>query len=125
MGISSVETMKLRVYLGVASIDALVDSGSTHSLISVATAGRLHFLPIHRLGLQVTVANGDMVRSTDICKDVRFCIDEEFVMGFFVIPLAGYEMVLGVQWLRTLGPILWDFTNACMSCWRDDHCAVW
>jgi hypothetical protein len=83
-GISSVETMKLRVCLGATSVDALVDSGSTHS-ISVATASRLHLLPIHRPGLQVTVANGDMVPSTDVCKDVRFCIDkEEFVMDFFV-----------------------------------------
>jgi hypothetical protein len=126
-GISSVETMKLRVCLGAASVDALVDSGSTHSFISVATAGRLHLLPIHRPGLlQVTVANGDRVLSTGVCKDVRFCIDkEEFVMDFFIIPLAGYEMVLGVHWLRTLGPILWDFTNACMSCWWDDHRTVW
>jgi hypothetical protein len=42
-----------------------------------------------------------------------------------VIPLAGYEMVLGVHWLRTLGPILWDFTHARMSCWPDDHRVVW
>jgi hypothetical protein len=46
-------------------------------------------------------------------------------LDFFIIPLAGYEMVLGVQWLRTLGPILWDFGRAQMSCWRDDHRVVW
>jgi hypothetical protein len=33
-------------------------------------------------------------------------------MDFFVILLVGYEMVINIQWLRTLGPILWDFTNA-------------
>jgi hypothetical protein len=43
----------------------------------------------------------------------------------FVIPLEGYDMVLGVQWLRTLKPILWDFAHARMSCWRDDHRIVW
>jgi hypothetical protein len=47
------------------------------------------------------------------------------VLDFFVIPLADYDMVLGVHWLRTLGLILWDFTKARMSCWRDDHCVVW
>jgi hypothetical protein len=46
-------------------------------------------------------------------------------MDLFVIPLDGHEMVLGVQWLRTLGPILWDFNRAHMSCWRDDHCVEW
>jgi hypothetical protein len=54
-----------------------------------------------------------------------FINNEEFVLDFFVIPLVGYEMVLGVHWLRTLGPILWDFGRAQMSYWRDDHRVVW
>ena len=28
---------------------------------------------------------------------------------FMVIPLGGHDIVLGVQWLSTLGPITWDF----------------
>jgi len=26
-----------------------------------------------------------------------------------IVPLGSSEMILGVQWLSTLGPILWDF----------------
>jgi hypothetical protein len=66
------------------------------------------------------------VASDGVCKDVRFIIDtEEFIMYFYVIPLAGFDMVLGVHWLRTLGPILWDFANDRMSCWQDDHPVIW
>jgi hypothetical protein len=66
------------------------------------------------------------VASTGVCPNFKFFIDsEEFVLDLFVIPLADYEMVLGVQWLRTLGPILWDFTRARMRCWRDDHRVEW
>jgi hypothetical protein len=54
-----------------------------------------------------------------------FINSKEFVIDLFVIPLEGYDMVLGVQWLRTLKPILWDFAHARMSCWRDDHRIVW
>jgi hypothetical protein len=105
---------------------ALVDSGSTHSFISTEAACRLHHEPLFRLRLQVTVANGDRVASAGICPNIKFFIDSgEFVLDLFVIPLAGYEMVLGVQWLRTLGPILWDFSRARMSCWRDDHRVEW
>jgi hypothetical protein len=39
--------------------------------------------------------------------------------------LAGYEMVLGCQWLRTLGPVLWDFATQAMSFWRLDHPVQW
>lgn len=32
-----------------------------------------------------------------------------FQVDVMVIPLGGCDMVLGVQWLETLGPITWDF----------------
>jgi hypothetical protein len=43
----------------------------------------------------------------------------------FVILLDGFDMVLGVQWVRSLGPILWDFDRCRMSCWRVDHRVLW
>jgi hypothetical protein len=45
------------------------------------------------------VANRDKIASTGICKDVKFNIaGEEFILDIFVIPLVGYEMVLGIHW---------------------------
>jgi hypothetical protein len=118
--------MKLRVTIASAPITALVDSGSTHSFISTEAACRLHLEPLFRPKLQVTVTNGDRVVSAGVCPNIKFFIDsEEFVLDLFVIPLVGYEMVLGVQRLCTLEPILWDFTRASMSCWRDDHRVEW
>jgi hypothetical protein len=91
------------------TVDALVDSESAHS-ISMAVMSCLHLLSLHRPDLHVMVTNGNRVASTNICKDVHFFIgNEEFVIDFFVIPLAGYDMVLGVQWLCMPGPFLWDF----------------
>jgi hypothetical protein len=34
-------------------------------------------------------------------------------------------MVLGCQWLRTLGPVLWDFVTQTMSFWWFDHPVQW
>jgi hypothetical protein len=100
-GIAVVEMMKLLVHIQDAAVTALVDSGSTHSFVSLDLACRLHLDPLFQPGLQVTVANGDKVASTGICKDIKFSIaGEEFVLDLFVIPLVGYEMVLGVHWLR-------------------------
>jgi hypothetical protein len=97
-GIVAAETKKLRVTIASAPITALVDSGSTHSFISTEAACRLHLEPLFRPGLQVTVANGDRVASTGVCPNFKFFIDsEEFVLDLFIIPLADYEMVLGVQ----------------------------
>jgi hypothetical protein len=118
--------MKLFIRLDADTITALVDSDSTHSFISTEAVCHLHLEPVYHLGPQVMVANGDKVASTGICHNIQFYIDREtIVMDFFIIPLAGYEMVLSVKWLWTLGPILCDFANACMSCWRDDHHVDW
>jgi hypothetical protein len=125
-GISAAETMRLQVHLLDTVVDALVDSGSTHSFISLETTSRLHLQPDYRPVIQVTVANGDRVASAGICRGIHIFIDkEEFILDFFIIPLAGYKMVLGVHWMRTLGPILWDFGRAQMRFWRDDHLVVW
>lgn len=32
-----------------------------------------------------------------------------FNVSFHLLPLGGCDVVLGVKWLRTLGPIVWDF----------------
>ena len=33
----------------------------------------------------------------------------DFTSNFLVMPLGGCELVLGIQWLMTLGDILWNF----------------
>lgn len=62
------------------------------------------------------VANGKRVPSSGVCGAIPILIGQErFYVDIFMIALNGYEMVLGCQWLRTLGPILWDFTVKSVS----------
>ena len=37
------------------------------------------------------------------------------VTNFMVLPLMGCDLVLGVEWLKELGPIVWDFKNLTMQ----------
>ena len=51
-----------------------------------------------------------------------------FSINFFIVPLEGYEAVLRCQWLSTLGPILWDFSQQSMSFWwwnAEDSGSAW
>ena len=51
-----------------------------------------------------------------VARDVDLRIGAEaFPVDCYAIPLDSYDMVLGIAWLRTLGPILWDFDNLCME----------
>jgi hypothetical protein len=38
-----------------------------------------------------------------------------FAANFYIMPLGGCDMVLGIQWLQKLGPIVWDFSTLTME----------
>jgi hypothetical protein len=40
-------------------------------------------------------------------------------------PLGSYDMVLGVQWLESLGPMLCDFANRTIAFMRNGHHVLW
>jgi hypothetical protein len=42
-----------------------------------------------------------------------------FLVDLFVLPLSGAEIVLGVQWLKTLGPVLTDYEHLVMKFIKD------
>jgi hypothetical protein len=51
--------------------------------------------------------------------------DDLFHVDLFVMPLAGYDVVLGTQWLATLGPVLWDFGARTMTFQRQGQSVCW
>ena len=109
-GIQASRTMQLQVNIAGHTVFALVDSGSTHNFIAEGTARRLGIACADRHGLSVAVANGDRIKCAGRCDGVTLSIDaEDFCIDFFAIPLEAFELILGVHWLRTLGPIVWDF----------------
>jgi hypothetical protein len=80
-GLAGADTMQLAVRVGNEMLGALVDSGSTHSFTSVATASWLHLDPLPLPGLRVKLANGDRVATAGVCRKTQIYIDtEEFVI---------------------------------------------
>jgi hypothetical protein len=105
----------------------LLDSGSTHNFISESAAQRTGLPLQHRPRLTATVANDDRVSCVGVIRQAVITIHgDTFLVDLFVMPLAGYYMVLGTQWLATLGPILWDFGGRSLTfkwhgksvCWQ-------
>jgi hypothetical protein len=125
-GVRSSSTLQLQTTIQGAAATALVNSGSTHSFITESVARRIGLASEPRPGLTVGVANGDRVPCSDICSGVDMVIGgQSFLMDFYIIPLDGYDVVLGCEWLRTLGPIVWDFAKLSMTCWLHDHWVHW
>ncbi|KAE8790401.1 RNA-directed DNA polymerase [Hordeum vulgare] len=118
--------MQVTLRIGDRDLVALLDSGSTHNFIheELATVFGLPFSSNRRLG--VTVANDDKVAYRGLLQQAAITIDKErFVVDLHAIPLCGFDIVLGTRFLKTLGPILWDFTTQWMSFWHSDHRVEW
>jgi hypothetical protein len=70
----------------------------------------------HQPGLSVKVAKGEHIQSYGIYKATPVDIqDEKCVTYCYTLPLEGFDVILGVQWLKSLGLIIWDFAALSMA----------
>jgi predicted aspartyl protease len=103
------------VTLGGASLITLVDTGSTHNFIGEEAAWRTGLPAQPRPRLTATVANGEKIACSGVFWRTPICIaNMTFNVDLFVVPLARYDMVLGMQWMDTLGRIEWDVPTRTM-----------
>jgi hypothetical protein len=108
-GCSVADTMQVAVMLGATPLVALLDSGSTHNFISEAAARRSGLPQQQRLRLSTMVANGKRITCVGVIRNAPLTVSgDAFPADLFVMPLAGYDVVLGTRWLGALGPIVWD-----------------
>ncbi len=110
-GTPSPKTMRIVGYLRFQPVVILIDSGSTHNFVDTKLATTLGIRPILQDGIRVQVASGDEVPSPGRCTDIEVKMQGfSFRTDLFILPLACCDAILGIHWLRTLGPILWDFS---------------
>ncbi|KAJ8753628.1 hypothetical protein K2173_025619 [Erythroxylum novogranatense] len=110
------ETMRVQGKLANRRVMVLIDSGSTHNFVSERFVRKVGLQPIKRGGMEVSVASGEKLVSSGKCNQIQLNLQEVPVfLDLYVLPLEGYDVVLGTQWLRTLGPIIWDFSKLLMK----------
>ncbi|CAL4917571.1 unnamed protein product [Urochloa decumbens] len=125
-GITTGDTIRLRVLIHGVELVALVDSGSTHTFIRGSVADRIGLTVMPRPGRKVSVADGRRLSSLGVCTATPVDIHgERFFIDCHALALDGFDIVLGVQWLKTLGPITWDFTTLTMTLLHQGRPCVW
>lgn len=94
----------------------LVDSGSTHNFLDFELAKKIGCVIESVSPQTISVANGNHIVCKHVCKGFEWEMqDRLFTTDTMLIDLGGCDMVLGVQWLATLGPICWDFKELLMQ----------
>jgi hypothetical protein len=119
---STPQTLKLIGYIKHQKVIILVDSGSTHNFIHRHIAQETHCY-IHAVNnFQIMIANGGSMKCGRCYENVRLQIDDYHLKShMFSIDMGGCDIVLGADWLRTLGPILMDFQNLTMQFDQGGH----
>ncbi|MCH81628.1 hypothetical protein A2U01_0002419, partial [Trifolium medium] len=116
MGHTIPQTLRVLGHIRKQPVSILIDSGSTHNFIQDRVVKQLGLSTDPAGSFQVLVGNGEELQCSSMCSNVSLSLGPHtFSVDLFVLPLSGAELVLGVQWLKTLGPIVTDYTQLTMS----------
>jgi hypothetical protein len=88
----------------------LLDIGSTHNFLDWNLAKNLKLTIDTTKSFKVKVANGAVINTKGEIKGLLVKVQGyQFQIDFSLLELGGRGIILGTQWLRTLGVISWDF----------------
>ena len=108
--------MRITGRVGSQPIHVLVDSGSTHNFLDSVTAKKLRCTLLRIPPLVVAVAGGTQLQCQTMCKGFTWTLlGTEYKTDAYIVSLGSCDIVLGVQWLATLGSILWNFEDLTME----------
>ena len=82
----------------------LIDSGSTHNFIHCKVAKELNCFLYPAPECQVMVGNGGTINFSGKFHNIKLTMGEYVLNSpILSIPMGGADVVLGVQWLQSLG----------------------
>jgi carbamoylphosphate synthase small subunit len=115
-GISTPQTLKIEGYIKKKKVIVLIDSGSTHNFIHYKLAKDLNCFVYPAPEFQVMIADGGTINCSGKCNKINLTMGE-YVMNspMISIPMGGADVVLGIQWLQSLGTMAFNFQELFMK----------
>ncbi|KAL4592325.1 hypothetical protein LXL04_005316 [Taraxacum kok-saghyz] len=110
-GLSSPQALRVTAYINNQPVKVLIDSGSTHNIIQPRIVAALHLAEKNIPSFPVMVGNGANLHCNSVCPAVSIHLKKaHFTIPFFFLQVEGADVVLGLAWLSSLGPISVDFS---------------
>lgn len=108
--------MRVEGHNGKKSLQLLLDTGNTHNFIDSSKAVKLDCKIETIPPMWVKVAGGGQLQSNTIIRIFIWKMQgSKFAADVMLLPLSGSDLVLGIQWFASFGPILWEFKNLAME----------
>jgi len=114
--INTPQTLKIEGFIKNKKVIVLIDSGSTHNFIHYKLAKALNCFVYPMLEFQVMIADGGTINCSGKCNKINLTMGE-YVMNspMIVIPMCGTDVILGIQWLQSLGTMAFNFQELFMK----------
>jgi hypothetical protein len=113
--ISTPQTLKIQGYIKNKKVTMLIDSGSTHNFINYKLAKDLNCFVFPAPEFQVMIADGGTINCSGKCHSIKLNMGEYLLDSPMIsIQMGGVDVVLGVQWLQSLGTMALNFQDLFM-----------
>jgi hypothetical protein len=115
-GVPKYNTFRMRGALQGQKVSVLIDGGASHNFIDSALLKRRHIPTVEFEGFKVEVAGGSTMPCNRYIPGMKLTLGRhKLVQDVYVMDLPDTNIILGVQWLSTLGPITTNYKNMEMS----------
>lgn len=111
MGLTNPSTIKVRGTIGDQNV-VLINCGAAHNFIAQWLVNILQLSMIETPNYGVIMGSGEAVKGKGVCKSVKLNLSVITVTeNFLPLEMGGVYVILGVQWLHTLGGTEVDWQN--------------
>ncbi|KAL1531088.1 hypothetical protein AAHA92_33807 [Salvia divinorum] len=108
-----------------ARVTILIDTGSSHDFLHprIAEQLRLPLTPVKPF--RVYVGNGDSLICSFMSKNTPLSLQgTHFSIDLHILPVHGPDVILGMEWLESLGRVTTDYALKSMEFFRGDELVV-
>jgi hypothetical protein len=121
-GIYAPQTLKIKGYIKHRPVVVLIDNVSTHNFIHHRVIEDVNCFVRPISNFQILIANVGTMKCGSPCENVKLQMgDYNLKTHMFPIAMGVCHIVLGVEWLCTLGPIIVDYHELYLSFTQDAH----
>lgn len=97
--------MRLIGFIKGVRVTILLDIGNNHNFIDPSIITKVA-LVMQGVAMEVKIVDESMIRSEGVYNRVLIKMQgHTFKVNLFALPMEGYNVVLGIHWLSTLGLI--------------------
>ena len=109
-GTAAPKTLRVDGLIKKKCVHILIDSGSTHNFLDQRLVKGLGLEEEPTTMFEVAIGDGTKLRAGSVCRRVGVRIQgHDLYVDLYPLALRGADIVLGTQWLQSLGPVTFDF----------------